>query len=64
MRQNNRRKFREVVNFSQNKRCNVVLISEISADESGVIWFSEGKGGSVVMHSKGVATSVGKRRDD
>ena len=52
MNERNRRRLREVVNYCILRRWKVVLMSEVTAEDTGMIWFGEGKMGAVVIHSR------------
>ena len=51
MNEKNRKRLREVVNYCIIKRWKIVLISEVTAADTGMIWFGEGRNGAVVIHS-------------
>ena len=42
-----RRKLREVAEFMRKEKWDVVLLSEVRAPESGVVWLGQGEEGGV-----------------
>ena len=55
MREANRRKLREVVSFIVSQGWEIVLMSEIYAEEEGVIWLGEGMRRAAVVHGRRTA---------
>ena len=60
MRPNNRRRLREVANWCMIKKWRIVLISEIIADNAGVIHLGEGKRQTIIVHGKKAAIMLSR----
>ena len=60
MRPNNRRRLREVANWCMIKKWRIVLISEIIADNEGVIHLAEGKRQTIIVHGKKAAIMLSR----
>ena len=60
MRPNNRRRLREVANWCMIRKWRIVLISEIIADNAGVIHLGEGKRQTVIVHGKKAAIMLSR----
>ena len=62
LRQNRRTKLREFTFYCIRKTLYTVLLSEVTANESGVIWIGEGENTAVVIHSKKAAIMLCRSR--
>ena len=60
MRPNNRRRLREVANWCMMRKWRIVLISEIIADNEGVIHLGEGKRQTIIIHGKRAAIMLSR----
>ena len=60
MRPNNRRRLREVANWCMIKKWRIVLISEIIADNEGIIHLGEGKRQTIIVHGKKAAIMLSR----
>ena len=59
MNANNRRKLRRFAFYCLRKQYNIVLMSEITAEEPVVIWLGEGRNAAAIIHSKKSAVLLG-----
>ena len=59
MQVNHRRKLRRFASTASEKRHNIVLMSEITAETPGVIWLGEGRNSAAVIHSTKFALLLG-----
>ena len=55
LRENNRRRFRRVLSLIENKKWEIVLLSEMRAGSRGVLWFGEERREMAVVHSERTA---------
>ena len=60
MRRNNRRKLREVAQYCLEKDLNIVLLTEVTTEEKGIIWIGEGQNRTVVIHGRKSAILLNK----
>jgi len=60
MRPSNRRRLREVANWCMIRKWRIVLISEIVADNEGVIHLGEGKRQTIIVHGKKAAIMLSR----
>ena len=60
MRPNNRRRLREVADWCMIKKWRIVFISEIIADNEGVIHLGEGKRQTLIVHRKKAAIMLSR----
>ena len=58
--ENNRRRLRIMVRYMESKKWKIVLATEITAKEKGVVWLGEGEHQAVVIHSERAAIILRK----